>query len=105
MTKFRVLREMLAKDPFFSSLFHGAADAHEAIKVASLYGLSLSMEDVTTFQKEFAFGRKAFTMSVQQPMRHEAWGGGGGGYSGDVGIAAGSLGSGECSGFDGGCFG
>lgn len=45
-----ILKDMLAKDTFYCSLFYQAADVQEAIAVASLYGLSLSVKEVTAFR-------------------------------------------------------
>lgn len=99
MSQISLLAELIAKDSLFASLFNGAADIQEAIKVASLYGLHLSMSDVTTFRKELPDRKKLITISPLNPQQPSQ-------LDGQVGLAVGdigSLGAGECHGFGDGC--
>lgn len=52
MSELSHLKDELIKDPLFLSLFSKANSIQDAIRVASLYGIHLSIEDVITYRKE-----------------------------------------------------
>lgn len=102
MSELLLLKEKLAQDPLFLSLFTKANSIQEAIKVASLYGINSSTEDVATYRKELlaVIGKQSFNLDLPRPKDSSWswWGGGGeGGASGGEGCS--DYGGG------GGCFG
>lgn len=99
MSQLSLLEELIAKDSLFGSLFNGAADLQEAIKVANLYGLRLSISDVRTFRKELPDQKTLITISPLSPHESSQLDGQAGLGVGDVG----AFGAGECSGFGHGC--
>lgn len=98
MSELMILKEKLIKDPLFRSLFNKANDMQEAIKVASLYGIRLSIEDVTTHRKELrtVIGRQSFHLDFARPS-DASWSWWGGGEEG------GASGGGGCSHYGGDC--
>jgi hypothetical protein len=52
MSELFPLKEKFAYDPLFLSLFTKENSIQEAIRVASHYGIHLSIEDVTAYRQE-----------------------------------------------------
>lgn len=103
------LGDKLIQEPLFRSQFNIASDLREAVKIASHYGVSLSIDDLKAYRKELRSTLKpqSFHLGLIRTVApslsywgdHDAAGWGGS----DAG-AAGS-GSDGCSHFGGGCDG
>ena len=106
MSELFLLKEKLVQDPLFLSLFTKANSIQEAIRVASHYGIHLSIEDVTAYRKELlaVIGKQSFHLDLARPKDSSWswWGGGGeGGVAGGYGRSE-YGGGGECSDYGGG---
>jgi hypothetical protein len=84
----------LAKDPFFSKLIFEATDASDVIKIASLYGLDLSIGDVLAIRGDITRVKQLVYDSKIEPC-HVSSSGGIPGHAG--------FGSGGCDYGIGGC--
>jgi hypothetical protein len=89
--------EKLSKDSLFLSLFNKANSIQDAIKVAKLYGIHLSIEDTTSYRNELqtAIEGQSFHLDVEKP-NYSSWSWWGGGD------AAGAFGGYECPNYGGG---
>jgi hypothetical protein len=99
MSNLTTLQELLAKDSFFRQLFAGASDIQAAIKVAKLYGIHLSQDDVSSIRAELPHRREPLITIPPQPSPQATWGGG----NEDIGDRGQAWGSGHCSDFGAGC--
>jgi hypothetical protein len=77
------LKDKLIKDPLFLSLFSKANSIQDAIRVASLYGIHLSIEDVIIYRKELqtAIKGQSFHLDLDK-SKYSSWSWWGGGDDG-----------------------
>ncbi len=98
MSELSILKEKLGTDPLFHALFNKSDSAPEAIRLASSFGVNLSIEDINTYRKELRAmsGKQPFHLDFARP-KDSSWSFGGWGDDG------GGVGEGGCSDLGGGC--